>query len=189
MHRIIYTIKRVKDAIASRWRNLVCRSLGVKLEGYAWLRKIEVPRNGETISLGAGVALDQGVQLLSTADHPAPCEQGIRLRIAEGTYINRFTILDAHRDLKIGEHCIIGPFCYLTDADHSFDQSGLVKNQPMEPKFLHIEEGAWIGSHCVILPGVTIGKGAIIGAGSVVTSDIPENSIAFGSPAKVSRKR
>lgn len=174
----------IGQGICSRGRNLIYRALGVNIVGYVWMRKIHIPRMWSTIRLENGVALDHEVQLMCSGD-----SNPNKLVIGKKTYINRFTTLDAHSDLQIGDSCMIGPYCYITDADHEKIKGISISKQPMKASYLHIGDEVWIGSHVVILPGVTIGKGAIIGAGSVVTSDIPEDTIAYGVPAKVQSKR
>ncbi len=169
---------------ASRLRNQYYRALGVRLDGYVWMRRISIPRCWADIRLGANVALDDGVVIVIGGPPRAD-----KIVIGANTYVNRYTIFDAHRQLHIGERVMIGPHCYFTDADHSTDPESSVQVQPMRHKPLIIEDEAWIGAHVTVLPGVRIGKGAVIGAGSVVTRDIPPMAVAIGSPARVVRYR
>src|SRR5438309_793732 len=104
---------RAAAGVASRIRNVYYRSLGVRITGYAWLRRIEIPTNWSSITLERSVSLDRGVVLLvGGAETPR------KLVIKSGTYVNRYTIFDAHRRLEVGRNCMIGPHCYLTDANH-----------------------------------------------------------------------
>jgi acetyltransferase-like isoleucine patch superfamily enzyme len=169
---------------ASRLRNQYYRALGVRLDGYVWMRRISIPRCWADIRLGANVALDDGVVILSSG---TPLVD--KFFIGADTYVNRYTIFDAHQHLHIGERVMIGPYCYFTDADHSVESGSSVQSQPMRHQPLVIEDEAWIGAHVTVLPGVRIGRGAVIGAGSVVTRDIPAMAIAYGSPARVTRYR
>jgi acetyltransferase-like isoleucine patch superfamily enzyme len=169
---------------ASRLRNQYYRALGVRLDGYVWMRRISIPRCWADIRLGANVALDDGVVIVIGGPPRAD-----KIVIGANTYVNRYTIFDAHRQLHIGERVMIGPHCYFTDADHSTDPESSVQVQPMRHKPLIIEDEAWIGAHVTVLPGVRIGKGAVLGAGSVVTRDIPPMAVAIGSPARVVRYR
>jgi len=179
-------IHRVYHGAMSRMRNLVYRILGVHLKGYVWMRAVEIPFNWSDITLETEVALDQGVSLVCAG--PAR-GRGDKLVIRSGTYVNRFTIFDAHDHIEVGRDCMIGPHCYITDADHGKALGKSVKSQPMEKAAVVVEDEVWLGAHVVILPGVHIGKGAVIGAGSVVTHDIPSNAIAVGKPAQVIRMR
>lgn len=168
----------------SRLRNVYYRCLGVRVHGYVWLRRISIPRQWPDITLEAGAALDDGVVLLCSG-----VPQADKLVIGAGAYINRYTILDAHRQLHIGRKVMIGPHCYITDADHGTAPGASVQSQPMRHAPVVIEDEAWLGAHVVVLPGVRIGKGAVVGAGSVVTQDVPPSAIVAGAPAKLLRYR
>ena len=180
---MIRHLHRFSQGFASRMRNLGYRLLGVGLRRYCWLRSVEIPRHWQDIILH-GCALDRGVVLLCSG---AP--RSGKIEIGPGAYLNRYTILDAHQGIRIGRDVMIGPFCYITDANHGLAREASVKSQPMTAKPVVIEDEAWLGAHVTVLAGVCIGRGAVIGAGSVVTHDIPADSIAFGSPATVQRTR
>ncbi len=167
----------------SRARNVYYRVLGVTLHGYVWMRQIQIPRNYHEIEIGKAAALDQGVVLLCVG----PGTGAYKIRIGPRTYINRRTMLDASKSLEIGSDCAIGPGCYLTDHDHGFDPSAPPLSQPLLEAPTRIGDCVWLGAHVVVLKGVTIGDRAVIGAGSVVTSDIPANAVAVGVPARVVR--
>ncbi|MBI4525303.1 MAG: acyltransferase [Deltaproteobacteria bacterium] len=177
-------IHRFYHGIASRLRNLFYRGLGVNIKGYVWMRAIEIPFNWPDITLEASVALDRGVTLLCGGP-----VTGNKLVIRTGTYVNRYTIFDAHQRLEVGRDCMIGAHCYITDANHGQVPGLSVKSQTMQKAPVTIEDEVWIGSNVVVLPGVHIGRGAVIGAGSVVTGDIPGNAVAVGVPARVLRFR
>ncbi len=167
---------------ASRWRNVWYRLLGVRIDGYCWLRAIEVPGHWNCIHLGEGVALDRGVILQISCPEP-----GSLLEIGAGTYVNRGTYFDAHVEMRVGRNCLIGPNCYFTDANHGCEPGVPVIAQKIETKPVIIGDNVWIGAQCIVLPGVTIGAGAVIGAGSIVTRSIPAGALAYGSPAQVAR--
>jgi acetyltransferase-like isoleucine patch superfamily enzyme len=175
----------IDQGVKSRWRNLYYRMLGVRLKGYVLMRQVEIPRNYQDIEIGSGAALDRGVVLLCTG----PADGSIRLRIGPDTYINRHTMLDATVSLEIGAHCAIGPGCYLTDHDHGLDPSLPPLGQPMLSAPTHLGNEVWLGANVVVLKGVTIGDSAVVGAGSVVTKDIPAGAVAVGVPARVVRLR
>jgi acetyltransferase-like isoleucine patch superfamily enzyme len=182
---ILSRLVAMGQGVQSRWRNLYFRLLGVKLCGYVWLRRIEIPRNYQDIEIGAGAALDRGVVLLCSG----PAGGSVKLRIGAKTYINRNTMLDATHCLEIGSHCAIGPGCYLTDHDHGVDPGLTPLGQPMIGAPTRLGDGVWLGANVVVLKGVTIGDRAVVGAGSVVTKDIPPDALAVGVPARVLRIR
>ncbi len=173
------------DGLTSHWRNFYYRSLGVKLHGYIWMREIEIPRNYSDIEILSGCAIDRGVTILCSGEnltHP-------KIIIGANTYINRNTFLDAIESITIGKDCAIGPSCYITDHDHGCDPSLPPLGQPMISQPTIIGNYVWVGANVTILKGVQIGDRAIIGAGSVVTKDIPAGAIAVGVPAKVIKER
>jgi acetyltransferase-like isoleucine patch superfamily enzyme len=78
---------------------------------------------------------------------------------------------------------MIGPHCYITDANHGRVHGINVKSQAMDAKPVIIEDDVWLGAGVIVLPGVSIGRSAVIGAGAVVTKDVPANAIYAGVPA------
>jgi acetyltransferase-like isoleucine patch superfamily enzyme len=92
--------------------------------------------------------------------------------------------------VEIGEHCMFANGCFITDADHRFDDpekpvpwQGFTSEGPTR-----IGDNVWCGANVVITGGVSVGRRSVIGANSVVTSDIPAFSIAAGAPARVLRE-
>jgi acetyltransferase-like isoleucine patch superfamily enzyme len=147
--------------------------------GYVWLRRISIPRQWAAIRLESGVSLDDGVVLLCSG-----VGKSDKILIRSGTYINRYTIIDAHEQIEVGRNCMIGPHCYITDANHGISPGASIQDQPMTTMPVAIEDGVWIGAGATILAGVRLGRGAVIGAGAVVTKDIAADAIAVGVPAR-----
>ena len=108
-----------------------------------------------------------------------------QLIIGNNSTIGDYTIIDVVDDVFIGNDVAIGPNCTLYTHDHIYTD----KNVPawkggLVSKPIEIEDGAWIGSGVTILPGVTVGKRAVIAAGSVVTKSVESNVVYGGIPAK-----
>jgi len=110
--------------------------------------------------------------------------QGSRLTIGSGTFLNYGVSLSAHREVRIGRDCLIGNYVTIMDNDYH-DLKYRDRPGPSSP--ILIGDRVWIGIRSVVLRGVQIGDGSVIGAGSVVTSNIPPNSLAVGVPARVIR--
>jgi len=109
-----------------------------------------------------------------------------KIYIRKNVLIDDSTFVMAQKKIEIGDNTAIAAFCFITDFNHGFNDKSLsVLKQGYETNPVSIGKAVWIGTHCIILPGVKIGDGAVIGAGSVVTHDIPENSLAVGNPARV----
>jgi tetrahydrodipicolinate N-succinyltransferase len=170
---------RIQASLDSRWRNLWFRALGVRFSGYVWMRRVSIPRQWSDVTLEHGAALDEGVVLLCSG---APRRH--KLIVRAGTYINRFTMIDASERIEIGRNCMIGPHCYLTDHDHAHEAGTPVQEQPLIAKPVVIGNDVWMGAGVIVLKGVTVGDGAVIGAGSVVTRDVPARSKVVGVPAR-----
>ncbi|MEX0721745.1 MAG: acyltransferase [Balneolaceae bacterium] len=101
------------------------------------------------------------------------------LKVGTGTYVNRNTLIISEEKVSIGENCRISWDVIIMDSDLHPLNSSKVVHQPVK-----IENNVWIGCRCIILKGVTIGKGAVVAAGSVVTKSIPPYTIFGGSPAR-----
>ena len=93
--------------------------------------------------------------------------------------------------IVIGKDVMMGPNCIMRTYSHAHDRLDIPMNQQgFEPeRIMHIGDDVWIGTNVIILPGVNIGSHCIIGAGSVVTKDVPDYAIVGGAPAKIIRMR
>jgi len=114
------------------------------------------------------------------------------LKIGDHTYIGEYNNIRAGGGkIEIGNYCAISQHISIVASNHSFRKDELIANQPwsLARNFVIIGNDVWIGSNSVILPGVSIGNGAVVGAGSVVTKDIPPFAIVGGNPAKVIKYR
>ena len=108
------------------------------------------------------------------------------LEIGDRVLINHGCSIAATKLVRIGERCNIGSQCILIDnAFHQLDPDRRNEQPPAAPVVL--EENVWLAARVIVLPGVTIGKNSVVGAGSVVTRDIPPDVLAAGVPARVLR--
>ncbi|MDF3070903.1 MAG: transferase hexapeptide repeat containing protein [Polyangiaceae bacterium] len=112
--------------------------------------------------------------------------RGGTLQIGDRVLINHGSSLGATKLVRIGERCNIGPQSILIDNSfHELDPER--RNESPESAPVILEDNVWLAARVIVLPGVTIGTNSVIGAGSVVTKDIPANVLAAGIPAKVIR--
>ncbi len=143
--------------------------VGAGAEVVAW--------RGDNISLG-----EQSYVLRGALIHT----YGGNIRIGRRTGINPYCVLYGHGGLEIGDDVLIATSCVIIPANHNFDRLDVpINQQGLTCKGIQIEDNVWLGAHVTVLDGVRIGRGAVIGAGAVVTKDIPAEAIAVGVPARV----
>jgi acetyltransferase-like isoleucine patch superfamily enzyme len=114
------------------------------------------------------------------------------LQMGPCSYIGRGSHLTALEpgDIVIGARVMIGPYCAINSVSHIFaDAERPIQSQGLSSRPIVIGDDVWIGSHSIILAGVTLGPGCIVGAGAVVTRDVPAFAIVGGSPARIIRFR
>lgn len=110
--------------------------------------------------------------------------------IDEQVNFGAFNFIAGYGGIEIGKYSAMGHHVVIMTYNHIFeDPSTPIRFQDVELKKVRIGEGVWLGTHVVVLPDVTIGDNSVVGAGAVVTKDIPSYSIAVGVPAKVIKKR
>ena len=107
---------------------------------------------------------------------------GKNIKIGKNVFINACCRFQDQGGIEIGDGSLIGHNTTIATLNHDFNPD---KRANLHPSPVKIGKKVWIGSDCTILPGVEIGDGAVIGAGSVVTKNVPANSIAVGNPARV----
>lgn len=138
------------------------------------------------LQIGAGTEI-QRLCRISLGDGKTDRPQ---LGIGERAFIGQCTHLSVMQPLTIGRNTIIGANCYLLTNQHRFQSREIpIRDQGYDCAPLTIGEEVWIGANCVIMPGIVIGKGAIIGAGSVVNKNVGAYEIWAGLPAKKIKDR
>ena len=132
--------------------------------------------------------IEIGERLLMYGD-PVRCDldahEGGRLEIGSGVFLNYGCSISAHTAVRIGDRCLIGQYAIIMDCDHH-DPDGSEGHG--SPRPIVIEDHVWMGARVTVLKGVTIGARSVIGAGSVVTHDIPPGVLAAGLPARVIKR-
>ena len=117
-------------------------------------------------------------------EQPFICDYGYNIEIGKNFYANHnLVILDGNK-VEFGDNVFVAPNCAFYTAGHPLDYKE--RNKGLEyAKPIKVGNNVWIGRNVTVLPGVSIGENVVIGAGSVVTKDIPSNVIAVGNPCRV----
>ena len=127
--------------------------------------------------------LNEGVTVLG----PVYFDYGHLTTIGRGTFVNHGCYFMDGGGITIGENVFVGPFTGFYTATHPTDYAR--RNAGLEwAKPITVGDNCWFGANCSVMPGVTIGSGCVIAAGSVITEDIPDNCMAAGVPAVVKKK-
>jgi maltose O-acetyltransferase len=165
----------VREHIRARWALRHAKHVGlVRLQGRA-----RVQCYGELI-VGDRVRLNGGTVPLEFF-----CAKGAQLSIGDGSFLNYGTSIAAHRRVEIGRDCDIGQYAIIMDGDFHSPQD---HRRPQEPRPVVIEDDVWLGARVTVLPGVRIGRGAVVAAAAVVTRDVPPRTLVAGMPARVVRQ-
>lgn len=130
--------------------------------------------NSVNIEIGkdATFEIGKGVRILDFSS--IIVRRGAKLKIGNGVFMNRNTIINVHMGLIVENGVTIGPNVCIFDHDHDIKNRGAFLSDKIV-----IKSNAWIGANVVILKGVKIGRNSVIGSGSVVTKDVPDNSIVI----------
>ena len=131
-------------------------------------------------SLGKRVHIFEEVLLLE-ADH---------ILIGKNTFINTRTIIQGGAGVEIGENVLIGPEVIIMSTNHGYrERDRIIQYQGFKSEKVVIKDDVWIGARSIVLPGVTIGEGAVIAAGTVVTKDVEKYTVVGGNPATLLASR
>lgn len=144
------------------------------------LRSCQGSRSG-SIHVGNGCEIQDGVRLETW---------GGSIELQEGTFVGPYVVIYGHGGVQIGRGCLISMHCRILSSNHTIPPVGIpIRSMPDVLQPTVIEDDVWLGAGATVLAGVRLHQGAIIGAGAVVTDDIPANAIAVGVPARVIRYR
>lgn len=159
---------------------------GVILSGLPRIKKFP----GASITIGSGVTIHSMARMNPVLSHHAclaALSNEASITLEDGCGISGATLVCV-KGIHIGRHTLIGADTLILDNDMHYPRSdakwGSTWGHPEEGKPIHIGEGCFIGARSIILKGVTIGAGAVVAAGAVVTRDVPSGFLAIGNPAE-----
>lgn len=124
----------------------------------------------------------------ATVMAPAQIEYGVNLHLGTEVFCNFGTVILDSAEVHIGDRTMIGPNCQLITVSHPVDDVAMRRGGWEHARPIHIGRDVWLAAGVTVLPGVSIGDRSVIGAGALVTRDLPADSLAVGSPAKVLRR-
>jgi len=134
------------------------------------------------LTIGDDCVFHQRCRLLLTMPNP-------KVRIGRWVFVGMNTIIASKNSIEIGDYTIFAPNCYVVDHEHGFSKTDVILNQQSVLKEVRIGRDCYFGTGTVVLGGVSVGDGAILGAGSIVHSDVPAYEVWAGNPARFIRKR
>jgi galactoside O-acetyltransferase len=180
---MIYFIKlfvRFLKQILSNWK--VYKASGIIVPRYGIINGVE------NISFGSNMTIGTGCRIYAQNGS----NDNTEIIFGKGISINYDVSINADCGGKIiiGDNSLIGPGVIIRASNHNTELlNSPINSQGHIPGRIEIGENVWLGANVIILPNVRIGNNSIIGAGSVVTKNVPENVVAVGVPAKVIKKR
>lgn len=164
-------------------RHIICGK-NVKFEDYAEIQGL--CKDG--LIFGDYVTVSRGVMIRPSSYYGG--DLGAGLIMGEHSSIGPYGYIGCSGKITIGKNVMFGPKCSLFAENHNFsDTETSIKSQGVNQKGITVEDDCWIGSNVTILDGVTIGRGSVIGAGTLVTKDVPAGSVVIDKREKKIRVR
>lgn len=156
----------------------------VKFEDYAEIHGL----TSIGLKFGNDVTISRGVMIRPSSYYGK--DLGYGLEMGDNSSIGPYGYVGCSGKIVIGKNVMFGPKCSLFAENHVFeDTNSTIKSQGVSQKGIVVEDDCWIGSNVTILDGVRIGKGSVIGAGTLISKDIPDNSIIMDRRDKVKKER
>ena len=158
--------------------------MNVKFEDYAEIHGL----CSEGLKFGDNVTISRGVMIRPSSYYGGDLGKG--LVMGDHSSIGPYGYVGCSGKITIGSNVMLGPKCSLFAENHVFENTdATIKEQGVKQKGITIEDDCWIGSNTIILDGVTIGKGSVIAAGSVVSKDVPAYSVLIQKKPTEIRER
>lgn len=169
------------DSIPKIWIDKGC---GLVIGNHVEFRRnVEIRVHGNSqVNIGSSCRIDRGVRILSA--------NNAIVTLGDNTRVGLYTVFNGGDSITVGEKSLISGFVYLQTSMHGFAQKS---TSVQEQGYLHaavvLEEDSWLGTHVVIMPGVRLGRGAVVGSNAVVNKNVEPYQVVAGIPAKVIKER
>lgn len=185
LQKVVFGLRRhYLPLTMSALRSIYWRALGMSVGVDVRLGKLIVTWPHK-ISLEERCSLEHGVYLNAAGGHST----AVAITVGAGTFIGWGCEFNSIEAISIGQNCLIASGSRFIDHNHGIQLGSPMKSQPEISAPIHVGSDVWIGANCVVLKGVTIGEGAIVAAGSIVTKSVEPYTIVGGTPAKFIRVR
>jgi len=165
-------------------RILIDKNCSLSIGGNVEFRRnIEIRiHNNSSLQIGHNTRIDRGVRFLSANNST--------LTIGDGTRIGLNAVFNGGDTITIGKKCLISGFVYIQTSMHGFaEKLKPVQEQGYQHAPILLQDDCWLGTHVVVLPGLTLGKGAVVGSNAVVNKDVNPYEVVGGIPAKAIKNR
>lgn len=141
-------------------------------------RDVEIRAHGASeIVIGDDVRIDHGVRLLAA--------NAAHVHIGDRCRIGLHTVFNGGDSITVGRNVLISGFVYLQTSQHRFcDGTKAIRDQGYNHLPVTVQDGAWLGAHVVVMPGITIGANSVVGSNAVVTSSVASQTVVGGVPAR-----
>jgi len=146
-------------------------------------RNVEIRVHGASVvTIGSKVRIDRGVRVLAANSAHIDIQNGVRIGL--------YTVLNGGDSITIGKKALVSGFVYLQTSMHGYAaRDKAVQDQGYDHAPVYLGDDAWLGTHVVVLPGVTIGQGGVVGSNAVVTKNVDAYQVVAGIPAKSIKER
>ncbi|MEM8863724.1 MAG: DapH/DapD/GlmU-related protein [Chloroflexota bacterium] len=175
--------KRAKTAIyddvfSLNWRYACCSSIAWFLPNNAFVR------SRRTLLKMGGIQIGKATTIMGLPSISGGKNGVSKIKIGDECFINIECVFDLSADIHMADNVYLGHRVMMITSDHDLSHPSR-RGGDLTGRPISIQRGAWIGAGTTILPGITVGNGAVVAAGSVVTKDVPPNTIVAGVPAKM----
>lgn len=175
-----FVLRRIMTYIKVLFLNI--RGYDISYGVYISSRALFFQSIKHAVSIGIGSEIGSGVRIKAGFNG--------KIIIGENVLIDDYSFISSHTLISIDNNTMISAVCYIVDFNHMIplaDKKSRSDIRSYRSKKIVIGKNVWIGTHSVILPGVHIGDYAVVGAGSIVTKDVPAGAVVAGNPAKIIR--
>lgn len=174
--KVLWTATRIERLMAARLRAALWRMRGAQLGAKSIIGPRCMLDCPWCLSTGIRNVFEQDVYLKCVADTA-------RIELGDFCFVGAGVEINVRQRVTIGAHSLLAPRCFIVDHTHGIDLADRIDQQPCQTAAVHVGADVWIGVNAVILPGVTIGNGAVVGANAVVREDVSAGDIVAGVPA------